>query len=367
MEDDFGVALLKLGTACMEATQYSGLRNELIGIEERVGPSLHLSATGGDVIKPHLARRGGFNAEITEIEVSRLEDPHSRHAYFAELASFWKSFGNAMVNFGWAIMLSTPVGRKAVQLIKASWTSRWWYGPREWKFWTRRAWAEPARFRRHRQVRTARQIWEEHVKAVRASTSAMTDPSSGNRDIRRRIPGQIDQDDKDETRGRLFSMSPTPTPATSVYEDFLRGEVMSDDEDAEEEWDDGVSDSDETMTVMADDEEVPENEPELYRDLMMHHTEPSTSTSTSTELQPVLLAHLTSSSASPLTRRQYASIISTASSSRSLTPSRMEEVIQDRRNVMASRERMDDWDEERRKACIVCMTEPRDTILWPCR
>lgn len=362
MEDDFGVALLKLGTACMEATQYSGLRNELIGIEERVGPTLQLSATSGDVIKPHLARMGGFNAEITEIEVSRLEDPHSRHVYFAELASFWKSFGTALVNFGWTIILSTPVGRKIFQLVKASWTRRWWYGPRSWRFWTRRAWAEPARFRRHRQVRTARQIWEDHVKATRARASAMADTVSNNPNMRRRITRQTGTEDDDETRGRLFSMSPTPTPATSVYDDFLRGEVMSDDEDAEEEWEDGMSDSDGTVTVMADDEEVLEHdEPELYRDLMTHHTEPST------ELQPVLLAHLTSSSSSPLTRRQYASIISTASSSRTPTPSRMEEVIQDRRNLMASRERSDDWDEERRKACIVCMTEPRDTILWPCR
>jgi hypothetical protein len=190
----------------------------------------------------------------------------------------------------------------------------------------------------------------------------MSEPTSSNPNIRRRNTRRAEYgEDDDDVRGRLFSMSPTPTPATTIYDDFLRGEVMSDDEDAEEEWEDGVSDSDGTMTVMADDEEVPEHEPELYRDLMTYNSEPST------ELQPVLLAHLTSSSSSPLTRRQYASIISTASSSRSLTPNRMEEVIQDRRNVIAAREQSDDWDEERRKACIVCMTEPRDTILWPCR
>lgn len=355
MEDDFGVALLKLGTACMEATQYSGLRNELVGIEERAAPSLQLSTTGSQVIKPHLARQGGFNAEITNIEVPRLEDPHTRNIYFSELASFWKSFGTALVNLAWATLISTPVGRKLVQLSKAAWKRRWWYGPRQWRFWTRQAWAEPERFRRHRRARTAREVWDEHVKAARARASALQDAPAA---IHRRHHGA--RRTEEEARDRLYSMSPTPTPATSAYDDFLRGEVMSDDEDAEMEWQDDVSDSDGTMTVMADDEDVPEHEPELYRDLMQHDTEPST------DLQPVLLAHLTSSSGSPLTRRQYASILSSASTSRALTPTRMEEVIQDRRVAMAGKQ-TDEWDDDRRKSCIVCMTETRDTILWPCR
>jgi hypothetical protein len=152
----------------------------------------------------------------------------------------------------------------------------------------------------------------------------------------------------------------SPTPSTSAYDDFLRGEIGSDDEDDQADWEDGASDSDGTVTVMADDEEVPEHEPELYRDLMQDQAESSNA------LQPVLLAHLTSSSSSPLTRRQYASILSSASSSRSLTPSRLEEIVHDRRMAMADR-RTDEWDDERRKSCIVCMTEPRDTILWPCR
>lgn len=355
MEDDFGVALLKLGTACMEATQYSGLRNELIGIEERSAPSLHLSATGSQVMKPHLARKGGFNAEITNIEVPRLEDPHTRNVYFAELASFWKAFGNALVKLAWAILVSTPVGRKAVQLSRAGWTRRWWYGPRQWKFWTRQAWAAPERYRRQRRSRTARDVWEEHVEASRARASALQSSSSA-----LRLRHQASQADE---RGdnRLYSMSPTPTPATSAYDDFLRGEVLSDDEDAGMEWEDGVSDSDGTITVMADDEEVPEHEPELYRDLMQQDTEPSM------DLQPVLLAHLTSSSGSPLTRRRYASLLSSANTSRALTPTRMEEVIQDRRVAAAAREAKDEWDDDRRKSCIVCMTEIRDTILWPCR
>jgi hypothetical protein len=80
IEDDFGVALLKLGTACMEATQYSGLRNELVGIEERSNPYLSLGTDKGEVMKP-LAKIGGFNSEITDIQVSQLEQPHSRNAH----------------------------------------------------------------------------------------------------------------------------------------------------------------------------------------------------------------------------------------------------------------------------------------------
>lgn len=341
----------------MEATQYSGLRNELVGIEESSGPTLQLSTSGGIVKKPHLARRGGFNAEITDIECAKLEDPHSRNAYYAELTTFWKALGNALANFAWAILMSTPVGRKAVKVSKAFWRHRWWYGPRQWKFWTRRAWAEPERFRLRRRVRTARQTWDDYVEKARARATATAATGTVSTLRRRRTT----QPSEDETRQRLYSMSPTPTPATSVYDDFLRGEVMSDDEDAEQDWADDATDSDATMTVMADDEEVPEHDPDLYRDLMQQRdAEPTT------DLQPVLFAHLTSSSASPLTRRQYASLLSSTSTSRALTPTRMEEVIRDRRAVMAGRE-TDEWDDERRKSCIVCMTEPRDTILWPCR
>jgi len=336
----------------MEATQYSGLRNELVGIEERSGPRLSLSTVGSEVTKP-LANVGGFNAEITDIQVSQLEQPNSRNAYYLGLNSFWKAFGQTLLGFGWMIVLSTPVGRKAVKIAQSSWKRRWWYGPRQWTFWRRAAWAEPEQFRR--QAITARQMWESHVRAARARAEFPLTTGG----LRRRRPTTQEREE-DATRGRLYSMSPTPTPSISVYDDFLRGEVGSDDEDEQEDWDDEDIDSDGTVTVMADDEDVPENEPELYRDLMRDSSEPSF------ELQPVLMAHLTSSSSSPLTRRQYASILSTATSSRSLTPSRMEEVVHERRVAMANRT-SDEWDEERRKSCIVCMTEPRDTILWPCR
>jgi hypothetical protein len=258
-----------------------------------------------------------------------------------------------LIGFVWMIIVSTPVGRKAVKLALAGWRHRWWYGPRQWSFWRRAAWAVPAQYR-HQAV-TTQQVWESHVQAARARADAQAvAPGMRRRRVQTRTQGG------DDMRSFLYSRSPTPTPATSIYDDFLRGDVGSDEEDEQEDWDDGASDSDGTVTVMADDEDVPEHDPDLYRDLMQESTQPSF------ELQPVLLAHLTSSSSSPLTRRQYASILSTATSSRSLTPSRLEEVVHDRRMAMADR-RTDEWDEERRKSCIVCMTEPRDTILWPCR
>lgn len=335
----------------MEATQYSGLRNELVGVEERPGPYLSLSTLDSEVKKSHLARNGGFNAEITNIQVPQLEDPHTRSAYYSELTSFWKAFGNTLLGMLWSLIMATPVGRKAVTVTQASWRRRWWYGPRQWAVWRRAAWAEPEQFRRP--VVTTRQIWESHVRAARARVDAGATETTGLR--RRKL---FNRTGEDHARDRLYSMS--PTPSISAYDDFLRGEIGSDDEDDQADWEDGASDSDGTVTVMADDEEIPEHEPELYRDLMQDEAESSNA------LQPVLLAHLTSSSSSPLTRRQYASILSSASSSRSLTPSRLEEIVHDRRMAMADR-RTDEWDEERRKSCIVCMTEPRDTILWPCR
>jgi hypothetical protein len=145
---------------------------------------------------------------------------------------------------------------------------------------------------------------------------------------------------------RSRQSTPTPVP----YAEFLRGEVEL--EDDEEDWEDGDADSLSSGSA-SEDEEL---SPAIYRDLLNEQTEATP------DLQPVLLAHLTSHSSSPLTRRRYRALLAPAP----LPDLDMQQIVHDRRMAVTGKER-DDWDDDRRRSCVVCTIEPRDTILWPCR
>jgi len=321
VEDDFGVMLLKLGTACIEATQYSGLRNELISIEERPGPWVELSHGGSEVRKNrHHSMAGGFSAEVTDFEISAIEEPQQQSLYWREWRTFWHAVGVTMVSFTWSVIMSTAMGRKTVKLVKETWHSRWWYGPRQWRVWRREAWREPP----ERRQRIARERYREYLAKI--------------------------QKKREERESRAYSSAlqlreETPVP----WREVLRGEVEL--EDDEEDWQD---DSSSTSSGSGESEDE-DDQRDMYRELVADHTEE--------DLQPVLLAHFTSNS-SPLTRRRYAAILS--SPTRSTAPSALTHVIEDRRMATASRER-DEWDDDRKRCCVICTTEERSVILWPCR
>lgn len=323
IEDDFGVVLLKLGSACIESTAYSGLRNELVSVQERPGPWLDISTSGTEVIKnSHYTPLGGFATEITDIEVSEVEEPQMESAYRRELRNFWKTCGNAVVSFLWSLILATPFGRKCVELIKVGWNRRWWYGPRQFRFWRREAWREPPHLRQRAVEQRLQRI------SARLNRTIELDLSTG-------ISSALQIREE--------------TPAPTQWREILRGEVEV--EDDEEEWeDDSSSTSSESSEISVDD-----GNRELYEDLVAEQTEE--------DLQPVLLAHLTNPG-TPLTRRRFAAILSTPTNPAS--PSALSDVIQERR-LMTKSDNRDEWDEERRRNCVVCQIEPRDTILWPCR
>ena len=155
----------------------------------------------------------------------------------------------------------------------------------------------------------------------------------------------------------MRSMTATPGPdgeEARSYTNYLSGQGQI--EDDEEEWEDETDGASSSSSGISDAEE----ERDLYRDLMVPDDQADGS------LQPVLLAHLTSGSSGPLTRMRYNSIF--AGQARGVG---MMDVINDRRAISGnsggdSRER-NDWDEDRRRCCVVCTVEARDTILWPCR
>jgi hypothetical protein len=144
-----------------------------------------------------------------------------------------------------------------------------------------------------------------------------------------------------------------------IYERFLSGEVLSDDDDDDfsppksslPQHDDDDDDDDDDDVGDTPDEEV--DTLALFRDL--------SAASTSSTSAPILLAHMTDSSSSPLTRRRYSSLVSGQED-----PDRRDwETFVNNRRSAANRRRPPA--NETRGNCVICITEERQIICWPCR
>jgi len=315
IEDDFGVMILKIGTACIEATQYSGLRNELVGVDKRPGPWLELSQSASSVKSPYRSRQGGLATEITDMEITKIDDPHTESAYWREWRNFWVTVGSTISATCWSAVMATAFGRGCVEMIRSAYYGRWWWGPRGWRVWRKDVWQEPVHLRLQRALRRA-----EHLERVRGHKSV---------------------EDSSAVSTALQLREATPEPVQ--WREILRGEVEV--EDDEGDWEDDSSTSSRSSSGSVSDEDDL-----LYRDITNEHD----------DIQPILLAHLTNPS-TPLTRRRYAAILSPP---RSDTPAALTEVIQDRRAMV---HRSPAADDEGRRCCVVCQVEERTVILWPCR
>ncbi|KAJ7288516.1 hypothetical protein C8J57DRAFT_1280535 [Mycena rebaudengoi] len=128
-----------------------------------------------------------------------------------------------------------------------------------------------------------------------------------------------------------------------MYERFLRREDISDDEeDVAHEWD---------LADTSDSEDEPEQEDELGTSETVELYEDLGETTSA----PVLLAHMTRDSELPLTRRRYGSLLGVAP-------------IPDLTDTqpIVPRAPAPPLDETRRN-CIICTSEAREIICWPCR
>lgn len=357
-EDDFGVALLKLGTACMWSSQYGGMRNELGHVALRPGPWVELSTSSSTVTVPGSAQ-GGFGTEITQIDVASEQELRRRDEYQKEWKAFWKAARVVAQNLGMAALYSLPGGKKAARMAVNAWHARWWYGPRQWRVWRRAAWVDPAIQRRMDRLMDGQR-----------RAAAMRGPGS----LRRRLQSVEPESMGTTTAVALRSRQGSVIP----YDRYLRGEVEMDDDD--QEWEDELDLLDEEEYASSDSGSEAESVDERGDQPTLSDFLP-TNSEDNTDLQPVLLAHLTSSGSSPLTRRRYNALLHPPSSpsspsslrtrnsgSQALEP--MWQVVDERRMVATSARSQqpgNDWDDERRKACVICTVDPRDTILWPCR
>ena len=331
-EDDFGIVLLRLGTACLEATQFSGMRNEVIGVNERQGAWVELGPDNGQVVIPRGVARGGFGTEIDNIRVPGVSEARNERIWWTEWRAFWQTLRSLLIGWAWTALMSTKAGRRTVDSARRSWDHRWWYGPRQWRFWRREAWREPPHFLHQRTIRIM-EAYRNRQRQLNEAARAANGPSTA-------------------FSSAVAVRQATPDPAPLPWKQFLLGqEVIEDDED---DWDDASSStSSNSLAASLDGEDG------LISDLLQDHDQ-----ETSEDSQAVLLAHITNRS-TPLTRRRYAALLAGPSSGIVAAPS-LEMIIQERRHMATRRDR-DEWDDDRRQSCVVCTIEPRNTILWPCR
>lgn len=402
--DDFGVTLLKIGTACIEATSFSGLRNELASADKPREPWVEITSDGSQFhhgrLLQHSLPTPGFSTEINHIKVSEAEDSERLNPQWREVRVFARALFTAILSALVQFLMSTRVGRSMFRFSKKMWRARWWYGPRSWKFWRREAWREPsenvrarARARELARARARARASAAIIEQVSGPGDAASLQRSGYSRGTSTSVGLRGHDDSITTIQRKSQ----PKREMWTYADYLLKDVDVEIED-DGEWvqevsDDSDSDSEQMSIADVNEEEeddltdegldLEEEEEEvkqramLYGDLVTQTTGNHGRQSTDDDLQPVLLAHLTSRTAAPLTRQRYTSLMTLYSSgsfhtptSASLVSVRNEDVLALRDVMHERRQAMKNYqeeDEETKSTCVVCMVSMRDTILWPCR
>lgn len=174
------------------------------------------------------------------------------------------------------------------------------------------------------------------------------------------------------------STPPGPVVVTEVYhgdEDvysrFVRGETLSDDEedydpnlDGEAERDESDQDDDSSESEEAEPDPKSIETANLYSDFLL-----DAASAMPGNPGPVLLAHMTAQSSLPLTRRRYGGLISQAHGQSSLSQSDWTSYVYERQYQAQSSTaaRSNDTTTEGRMNCVVCTSEPREIICWPCR
>ncbi|CCL98766.1 uncharacterized protein FIBRA_00771 [Fibroporia radiculosa] len=257
MDEDFGIALVRLGTASLETTSVAGFGNEVSDIANAAGTiagraheedkgSIEIDRSGVVSLTPSYDRQGrqrtqrrGFKNEISNVKAQ------------AQPSDLW---ADTMVNLGWLRALRAFVltsGKAVRRLFGVIWAN----------------------------VRNSR-----NESMNQSGDSPTSTPSRTRLQIR---------SDADEDEGA----------DVAEYHRFLRGQSLTDDEDDgfEPQQDvDRESMSPSTSSFSSDEDEDRGETVRLYADL-------SQADSISTPA-PMLLAHMTSTS--PLTRRRYQGLVS---------------------------------------------------------
>jgi hypothetical protein len=313
LDEEYAVALVRLGTSSVDATSVAGLGNEVAPVSAamqeglvRLGPS--------EVSNLHLPNNKHKRGERSKRK--RVRNPFATEIKHVRALT---SEGEMWINFTW-IKEMERFGRSLWRFSKGIW-------------------------------RTVRGVNAPGVQAVEPAHEPLNAPSDS--DLRVVPASQID-----------------------LYQRFLKGEAISDEDSDFEDQDslsgdesDAESESYERTSPMdngdSDTDEV-DGEMETSQLYAEHGYQREAS-----PLAPVLLAHLTSSTASPLTRRRYSSLLNyqddaflqrngSYNEQSILSPSMQPLNLS---GISGVQNRSEDTP----RLCVICMSSERVIICWPCR
>lgn len=297
-DEEYALALVRLGTSCVDATSVAGLGNEVATVNSAKTKegTLRLGQSEVEAIElPEYARkstRGRRKVNPFTVEIKTIRAASNE--------------GEMWINVIWIKELGK-------------------FGLALWKF--------------------ARGVWM-MVRGRRPS------PPS-NVDVLELI--------REETPPRRLSEDRQP----DVYRQFLSGEAIADGDsefEPDDDDDDHTLDSDSDGSLESRSTRSPSVEREHAEEsggLFIEHSERA-----STPIAPVLLAHLTTSSSSPLTRRRYSSLLNKNDQTEDGVSSA--HAISRTEYSHSSPARPIDL-EINHKLCVICMTSDRAIICWPCR
>ncbi|KAG8987904.1 hypothetical protein FRB93_004350 [Tulasnella sp. JGI-2019a] len=319
-EDHAQVVLIKLLAASIQTTGMSGLANELpvlnayddekagkTGSEEAVA---HIGLDGTVVIVP--GGKGGLGREIKKIKPQAVES------------------SDAILG-GWGTRSRWRALRDLAYSIWGCW--RWTF----WRLWTKLA---------QGLMGNGLGVAPRPPRIPGSPTASAPNQTLGGQ-ISRTSEESVEDDDEGEDE------------QDALYQRFLRGtSILSD--GSSEGYNSEADGDDERSRSDTDDDELPVRHPSRQRsttprphDYENNGGDPSSTLFDSTKDDPsILLAHMLHTSPQPLTRQRY------QATSLALSPLR---------NTSPTKRKDGDVDESEKQTCIVCYSEPRVVVCWPCR
>ncbi|THU80622.1 hypothetical protein K435DRAFT_767892 [Dendrothele bispora CBS 962.96] len=348
-DEDFGVVLLRVGTASLEATGLRGWGNEVTGVVASI-PLPSSTPEESSVLVEYgrlkMDRSGVVDVlpgSVTTVGRGKGKGKNTGVGFGNKgKKRVLKGWNNEVrdVDLGRDTSNSRSYGLPGVLTVNRRWFKEMW---KFCKTVIGVSWG------------SLLAIWDtlRCKKRSRSLANSNADEAGSNSPSESR---NLDEDD-DEMEGLSSSDD-------LLYDRFRSGQV-SDDEDEGEEWIeqseeelgsdlDELEDEDDDHDEDEDGEERDMETIGLYSDLQMRESTPGATSSR-------LLAHMAYSGGTPLTRGRYGSLLSGTSSS-STTSSFV--TVPRPQNVRADSAFSRD---DGRRNCVICTVEARQIICWPCR
>ncbi|KAF9266971.1 hypothetical protein L218DRAFT_896271 [Marasmius fiardii PR-910] len=340
-EEDFGVVLLRVGTASLEATGLRGWGNEVTGVVASL-PSDHIAASTNPIVTRERIERGTLKMnrngviEVAHGSVTTIKTRTSRtrKPLVSKRVQIVKGLDNEIRDVDFVGNTGSVNGGRRVYGVPGFFTvNRGWY-------WGVRALGSA--------------IWSASFGLLRLIWDVIRGKKAGDR-FGRSADEEINTNENQtpvddcDSEDELMSQEET-------YEMFLRGDRISDDEGDDDEWihesEFGSDEEQESNSVSdAEDERSSTETVALYSDLQTRGTSPDATSS-------AMLAHMAYSGDFPLTRRRYKALLAPS------TPPEEGPTFQARRS---SGSEIDPSYEDSRRNCVICTVEQRQIICWPCR